>query len=120
MSTEISLRDIPHRFQPLTENVVVCKECEGADADQQHHAVPVLNYPLELGARRLLGPTLIYLDSEGDVIELRLNGEQVQGLIDDWNSQPDDDREEGEAAYALRPPRAQQATAAAGSASQTE
>lgn len=62
-----------------------------------------MNYPLNHSVR-LLGPTLIYIDSEGSLIELRLNDQQVQSIVTDWNSQPDEELSEDEARHMLKPP----------------
>lgn len=63
----------------------------------------MLNYPLNMNVI-LNGPTLIYIDTEGNPIQLSLNNYQVQGVINDWNNQPSDDLEEGIRPHVLNPP----------------
>ena len=46
----------------------------------------MLNYPLTFGATRLHGPTLIYLDETGVPIQIQLSNEQVQMIVDDFNT----------------------------------
>lgn len=63
----------------------------------------MLNYPLNMNVR-LTGPTLIYIDSEGNHIQLGLNNYQAQSIITDCNNQPSGDLAEGEAPHMLNPP----------------
>jgi hypothetical protein len=64
----------------------------------------MLDYPLDWKGR-LLGPTLIYIDNQGSPIELRLNDEQVQLVVDDWNCGEILNSEIGEKAANLSSPR---------------
>lgn len=67
------------------------------------------NYPLNMNVN-LKGPTLIYIDTEGNPIQLSLNNYQVQDIINDWNDQPADDLEEGVKPNVLNPPQGHVAT----------
>lgn len=69
----------------------------------------MLNYPLNMNVS-LNGPTLIYIDTEGNPIQLSLNNYQVQDVINDWNDQPDGDLEEGMKPRMLNPPQGHVAT----------
>lgn len=66
--------------------------------------VAQIKYPMEWRGGRLLGPTLIYINEDGIPIELRLNDEQVQVIVDDWNARDILDSEIGEEVDRLRPP----------------
>lgn len=63
----------------------------------------MINYPVNLSARRIAGPTLIYVDESGALIELQLTNEQVQTFVDDWNS-GEDEPEPGYVPHELKPP----------------
>lgn len=63
----------------------------------------MLNYPLNMKVT-LNGPTLIYIDTEGNPIQLSLNNYQAQSVINDWNDQPNDDLADGERPHMLNPP----------------
>lgn len=66
----------------------------------------MLNYPIDHRGR-LLEPTLIYIDDSGSLVELRLNREQVQMVVDDWNTGENLNSEFGEVPAQLRSPRGQ-------------
>lgn len=63
----------------------------------------MLKYPLNMIVH-LNGPTLIYIDTDGNPIQLSLNDFQVQSIVNDWNDQPNGDLEEGMKPYLLNPP----------------
>lgn len=65
----------------------------------------MLSYPLTYNSLRFLGPTLIYLDEAGTPIQLQLTNEQVQTILDDWNTGQVLDSEVGEKVTELKPPR---------------
>lgn len=61
-----------------------------------------IGYPMDWRTR-LLGPAMHYIDKNGTPIELRLTNDQVQMIVDDWNSGPDDS-EPGDMPTVLKPP----------------
>lgn len=66
-----------------------------------------LSYPLRYSSVILNTPTLFYIDQEGSPIQLGLNNEQVQMIVDDWNTGENLNSEFGEEPGQLKPPRPQ-------------
>lgn len=66
----------------------------------------MLNYPLTYNSMRFNGPTLIYIDQDGNPVQLELTTEQAEAIIRDWNVGAIDESEIGEQAQQLKPPRA--------------
>lgn len=64
----------------------------------------MLTYPLHFNSIDLKGPTLIYIDEEGAPIQLGLSDEEVQTVIDSWNTAAILESEIGERAHQLKPP----------------
>ena len=64
----------------------------------------MLNYPLTYNSLHLPGPTLFYIDEEGTPVQLQLTNEQVQAIVDDWNTGEILDSEIGESTTELKPP----------------
>lgn len=63
-----------------------------------------LNYPLQYSGLTITGPTLFYIDQDGTPIQMGLSNEQVQIVLDDWNTATTLESEIGEPVTTLKPP----------------